>query len=150
MISYRSSTYQHTRWLKIKIYPLVDKKNDYAIVLISDATREHDEQHLLVLQAGDIKAREKQLNQITAASYDMEIDINLVTKESSLRNLKSEVAYFGENRIGSYPITLSEIIDKYISESDRESVSHDLSIDNLIALSESKALDPISVSYYFN
>ena len=150
MISYRSSTYQHTRWLKIKIYPLVDKKNDYAIVLISDATREHDEQHLLVLQAGDIKAREKQLNQITAASYDMEIDINLVTKESSLRNLKSEVAYFGENRIGSYPITLSEIIDKYISESDRESVSHDLSIENLIALSESKTLDPISVRYHLN
>lgn len=60
MFSYHNPSYQHTRWLKIKIYPFIEKKSSYFVVLISDATKEHDQQHMLVSQASDIKTRERQ------------------------------------------------------------------------------------------
>lgn len=150
MISYRSNMYKHTRWLKIKIYQLVEKKTKYSIVLISDATKEHDEQHLLVQQAGDIKAREKQLNQITATSYDIEMDVNLVTSEVHVRNLKEETSYFGQNRIANYQKTLKDIIEQYVSEEDKKEVQKVLTLENLIKLSEEKKLDPISIRYHLN
>ena len=109
MIAYRSYTYKHTRWLKIKLYPIYEKKNEYVIILISDATKEHDQQHLLVSQASDIKAREKQLHQITAMSYDVEMDVNLITEELRLRNLKEDAPYFGVNKIDKY----ENFINKY-------------------------------------
>ena len=34
MFSYRNPNYQHTRWLKIKIYPFIEKKSSYFVVLI--------------------------------------------------------------------------------------------------------------------
>jgi len=150
MIAYRSSSYKHTRWLKIKLYPIYEKKNEYVIILISDATKEHDQQHLLVSQASDIKAREKQLHQITAMSYDVEMDVNLVTGELRLRNLKEDVPYFGVNKIDKYESSLKEIVDTRILESDREEFNNVLSLDNLKKLSEEENLDPISVRYHLN
>lgn len=150
MIAYRSNMYKHTRWLKIKIYPLIDRKSDYSIVLISDATKEHDEQHLLVQQAGDIKAREKQLNQITATSYDIEMDVNLITSEVSIHNLKEETSYFGANRVANYIKTLQDIIEQYVAEEDKTEVQKVLSLENLVSLNEEKKLDPISIRYHLN
>lgn len=150
MIAYRSNMYKHTRWLKIKIYPLIDRKSDYSIVLISDATKEHDEQHLLVQQAGDIKAREKQLNQITATSYDIEMDVNLITSEVSIHNLKEETSYFGVNRVANYIKTLQDIIEQYVAEEDKTEVQKVLSLENLVSLNEEKKLDPISIRYHLN
>ncbi len=150
MIAYRSSSYKHTRWLKIKIYPIYEKKKEYMIILISDATKEHEQQHLLVSQASDIKAREKQLNQITATSYDVEMDVNLVTGELRLHNLKEDSPYFGANKISNYEDTLKEIIDTRILETDREEVKNILSLDHLKTLVEEKKLEPIGVRYHLN
>lgn len=150
MIAYRSSSYKHTRWLKIKIYPIYEKKKEYMIILISDATKEHEQQHLLVSQASDIKAREKQLNQITATSYDVEMDVNLVTGELRLHNLKEDSPYFGANKTSNYEDTLKEIIDTRILETDREEVKNILSLDHLKTLVEEKKLEPIGVRYHLN
>lgn len=150
MIAYRSSSYKHTRWLKIKLYPIYEKKNEYIIILISDATKEHDQQHLLVSQASDIKAREKQLNQITSMTYDVEMDVNLVTGELRLRNLKEDVPYFGASKTDKYESSLNEIIDTRILEDDREEFRNILSLDNLNALVDEEKLDPISVRYHLN
>ena len=87
MITYHNLAYQHDRWIKIKIYPIKEKKNILYIVLISNASKEHDQQHLLVSQASDIKSREQKLNQITSVSYDTEIDINLETGVTTYRML---------------------------------------------------------------
>ena len=59
MLAFKNPAYQHTRWIKVKIYPFKDKKLNYNVILISDVTKEHDQQHLLVTQAADIKTREK-------------------------------------------------------------------------------------------
>ena len=150
MIAYRSSSYKHTRWLKIKIYPIYEKKKEYMIVLILDATKDHEQQHLLVSQASDIKAREKQLNQITATSYDVEMDVNLVTGELHLHNLKEDSPYFGANKVGSYESTLKEIIDTRILETDREEFQNILSLDHLKELVEEQNLEPINVRYHLN
>ncbi len=149
MISYHSDAYKHTRYLKVKIYPIVSKKEELEIILISDATKEHDEQHLLVQQAADIKAREKQLNQITSSSYDIEIDINLASGEGKLRNLKNDVSYFGINRTEDYNNLLNEILEKYVNEEDKENVLNTLSLDNL----KNKILnetEELSVRYSLN
>ncbi len=150
MIAYRSASYRHTRWLKIKMYPIYEKKNEYMIILISDATKEHDQQHLLVSQASDIKAREKQLNQITAMTYDVEMDVNLVTGDLRLRNLKEDVPYFGASTTGRYESILNEIIDTRIIENDREEFKKVLSLDNLKGLVEEEKLEPIGVRYNLN
>lgn len=150
MIAYRSATYKHTRWLKIKLYPIYEKRAEYIIILISDATKEHDQQHLLVSQAGDIKAREKELNQITSMTYDVEIDVNLVTGNSRLRNLKEDMHYFGASKTDNYESVLNEIIDTRILESDREEFRRVLSLDNLKNLMEEENFEPISVRYNLN
>ena len=150
MIAYRSATYKHTRWLKIKLFPIYEKKAEYIIVLISDATKEHDQQHLLVSQASDIKAREKELNQITSMTYDVEMDVNLVTGNSRLRNLKEDMHYFGANKTEDYEGVLNKIIETRIIENDRDEFRRVLSLDNLKSLMDEDNVEPISVRYNLN
>ena len=150
MIAYRSATYKHTRWLKIKLFPIYEKKAEYIIILISDATKEHDQQHLLVSQASDIKAREKELNQITSMTYDVEMDVNLVTGNSRLCNLKEDMHYFGANKTENYESVLNEIIETRILESDRDEFRRVLSLDNLKSLMDEENFEPISVRYNLN
>ena len=59
MVEYSNPLYKHQMWIKIKVFDYKDGNNDYYIVEIIDATKEHERQHLLVSQATDIKAREK-------------------------------------------------------------------------------------------
>lgn len=150
MIAYRSAAYKHTRWLKIKLYPIYEKKAEYIIILISDATKEHDQQHLLVSQASDIKAREKELNQITSMTYDVEIDVNLFTGNSRLRNLKEDMHYFGANKTEDYEGVLNKIIETRIIENDRDEFRRVLSLDNLKSLMDEDNVEPISVRYNLN
>lgn len=151
MIAYRSANYSHTRWLKVKIYSFIEKKADYDIILISDATKEHDQQHLLVTQATDIKARERQLNQITSTSYDVEIDVNMTTGEFVLKNLKDELHYFGANDSGNYEVGINKIIEQFISEENRDEVKKVLSLEKLKKLVEDgKTDDPVYVRYSLN
>ncbi len=146
MFSYRNPSYQHTRWLKIKIYPFIEKKSSYFVILISDATKEHDQQHLLVSQASDIKTRERQLNQITSLSYDIEIDINLTTQEFTLKNLKEDIRYFGDSKKGNYN-ELLDIIKSHIKEEDYNNLSKVLELDNLEKLSNEQLNETTSLKY---
>lgn len=146
MFSYHNPSYQHTRWLKIKIYPFIEKKSNYAVILISDATKEHDQQHMLVSQASDIKTRERQLNQVTTLSYDIEIDINLVTLDFTLKNLKDDIKYLGESKKGKLE-ELADIINNYVLESDRNNLLNLVSLGNLTKLSNEQLSDEISVRY---
>lgn len=150
MISYRNPGYQHTRWLKIKIYPFKDKKVRYHVILISDVTKEHDQQHLLVMQASDIKTREKQLNQITTISYDLEIDINLNTKEFALRNLKPDVSYLGQNVTGNFVLDFESIMENYINKDDFVFFKKEYNIDTLTKKADNKDYEPIIVRYRLN
>ena len=147
MISYHNPNYQHTRWIKIKIYPFKDKKKNYHVIIISDVTKEHDQQHLLVMQASDIKTREKQLNQITSISYDLEIDINIDTKEFSLKNLKPDVAFLGKNTSGNYVLDFESIVTDYINDEDEKFFKDVFSIENLASKAEAKNYEPISSRY---
>ncbi len=149
MVAYHNATYNHTRWIKIKIYPYKDKKMSYHVILISDVTKEHDRQHLLVTQAADIKSREQKLNQITAASYDVEITLQIGTGVFQLKNLKEENNYFGENRTGNTEIELKKIIETYIYEEDQESVLQELEKNGSIRekVEEYKEMEPTSIKY---
>ena len=149
MFSYRNPNYQHTRWLKIKIYPFIEKKSSYYVILISDATKEHDQQHLLVSQASDIKTRERQLNQITSLSYDVEIDINLNSGEFNLKNLKEGIKYFGDKQIGSLE-KLTKIFEISIHPEDIDEVIKNISIENLNSLSNNQVNDELSFRYRLN
>lgn len=150
MFSYRNSSYQYVRWLKVKIYPIIEKKSEYYIILISDVTKDHDKQHLLVTQAGNIKLREHQLNQITASSYDVEMDVNLTTNEAKINNLNDELKYFGQNKEGRYTDILDTLVNKCVKAANRKEVQSVLSLDNLKKISEEEKYEPISVKYQYN
>lgn len=150
MFSYRNSSYQYVRWLKVKIYPIIEKKSEYYIILISDVTKDHDKQHLLVTQAGNIKLREHQLNQITASSYDVEMDVNLTTNEAKINNLNEELKYFGQNKEGRYTDILDTLVNKCVKAENRKEVQSVLSLDNLKKISEEEKYEPISVKYQYN
>lgn len=150
MFSYRNSSYQYVRWLKVKIYPIIEKKSEYYITLISDVTKDHDKQHLLVTQAGNIKLREHQLNQITASSYDVEMDVNLTTNEAKINNLNDELKYFGQNKEGRYTDILDTLVNKCVKAENRKEVQSVLSLDNLKKISEEEKYEPISVKYQYN
>lgn len=150
MFSYRNSSYQYVRWLKIKIYPIIEKKAKYYIILISDVTKDHDKQHLLVTQAGNIKLREQQLNQITASSYEVEMDVNLTTNEARINNLNEDLKYFGQNKEGKYTDILNTLINKCVKEENRQDVLETLSLENLKKLSENESYEPVSVKYKYN
>lgn len=149
MVQYHNPTYQHTRWIKIKIYPTKEKKKTYHIILISDATLEHDRQHMLVTQAADIKSREQTLNQITSASYDVEMTISVGTGIFTMKNLKDNNNYFGSDVSGNYKEELDKIIKEYIFEEDQNLVLEELEKAPQIkeSLLEDKDLDPTYIKY---
>ena len=131
MVEYNNPLYKHQMWIKIKVFDYKDGNNDYYIVEIIDATKEHERQHLLVSQATDIKARETKLNQITQASYDMEINIDLLTGKYDLQYFKKDNLYFGEEKRGNYKEFLDELLENYINTNDREEVLKNMSLDSL-------------------
>ena len=131
MIEYSNPIYNHQMWIKVKIFPYKEKKSNYQVIQIVDATKEHERQHLLVSQASDIKNREIKLNQITASSYDMELNIDIINNTYDLKYFKLDNKYFGEERRGKYTEVLKEILEKYINKNDIDLVYDNLSIDNL-------------------
>lgn len=150
MLSYKKPEYQHVRWIKVKIYPFKDKKKKYHVILISDVTKEHDQQHLLVSQASDIKTRERQLNQITSTSYDVEIDINVSSKDFTIKNLKSNINYLGENRSGNYVLDFDSIFDNHVNKNDLKNVKKMFSINKFMDLYEKKEFEPLIIRYRIN
>lgn len=146
MIEYDNPKYNHQMWIKVKIFPYKEKNGEYYVIQVSDATKEHDRQHLLISQATDIKSRESQLNQITASSYDMEIHINLITNTYDLKYFKLDNKYFGEERRGTYTEGIKRILE-YINENDRELVLSNLSIENLKEHFSKYELNPIVIRY---
>ena len=131
MVEYNNPMYKHQMWIKIKVFDYKDGNNDYFVVEIIDATKEHDRQHLLISQATDIKARETRLNQITAASYDMELNIDIISGKYDLEYYKKDNLYFGDEKSGNYKEFLNNIADNYINVNDKEEFLKNMSIDNL-------------------
>ncbi len=130
LLKYDNPKYNYQMWIRIKIFPYKEKKEEYFIIEIYDATKEHDRQHLLVKQATDIKARESQLNQITASSYDVEMNVNIINNTYDLKYFKKDNLYFGDEKRGNYTEGLKTILN-YINENDRELVYSNFSINNL-------------------
>lgn len=147
MLSYDNPLYQHESWIKIKIYPYKEKKNSYHIIQISDVSKEHSRQHLLITQTVDIKSREKQLNQITSSSYDMEINVNVITHTYELKYFKQDMKYFGLERSGNFNTDFTDIVKKYVNVNDQEEVLKTLSIDNFELKTNLKELEPITIRY---
>ena len=147
MFSYHNPQYQHTRWIRIKIYPFISKKKQYDVILVSDATKEHDQQHLLVSQTKDIKEREHQLNQITSISYDVEMNVDLLTGEMSLRKLKDDAIYFGNNQSGEFASIWKTLVENAIAEEDQTQVLEIFSEENFKNITSGENLEPISIRY---
>lgn len=150
MVSYHHPSYHNPKWFRIRIYPRQEKKERFYIMILSDATKEHDQQHLLVTQASDIKMREQQLNQITATAYDMEWDVDLNNGTLRSHNLKESISYFGEERTGEYSDILPELVRSFIAPEDQEQVIESLLWSNLSELVEQKKLEPITIRYRLN
>ena len=146
MIEYDNPKYNHKMWIKIKIYPYKEKNEEYFIIQVLDATKEHDRQHLLISQATDIKARESTLNQITAKSYDLEMNINLTLNSYELKYFKKDKLYFGEEKRGKYTEELENILN-YINEKDRDLVYSNLNIEFLKDRFSKYELDSIAIRY---
>ncbi|MDD2180752.1 MAG: response regulator [Bacilli bacterium] len=147
MVSYNYIEDETTKRIRVKIYPFTEKKHSYQIISVLDVSKEYAQQHLLIIQAKDIKAREKQLNQITSTSYDFEININMTNKEFNLKNLKGNINYFGSETTGSYDTGIAKIISEYVHEEDQAEVSKELSIDNFRKLIEEENLEPRLLRY---
>ena len=142
MVAYDNPKYNYQMWIRIKIFPY----KDYYIMQITDATKEHDRQHLLVSQATNIKSRESALDQITSKSYDFEININLTRNFYELKYFKTDKLYLGEEKCGVYTKGLEDILN-YINEADRDIVFSNLNIDNLIEHFSKYELDSITFRY---
>ena len=147
MVQYDNPKYNHKVWIRVKMYPYKEKNANYQVIQIVDATKEHDRQHLLISQASDIKNRESQLNQITSSSYDMELDINLISNTCDLKYFKKDNKYFGDEKREKYTEILKEIIDKYINENDKELFYSNLSLSNLKNHFVKYELDSIKFRY---
>ena len=147
MIAYRNPEYQHTRWIKLKIYPYKEKKSSYDVIQISDVTKEHEQQHLLVMQASDIKTREKQLNQITSTSYDIEMDVNVKTGQVEFNKLKADANYFNGIKNGNYNDELNNLVKNFVELNDQDRVLETLSLSSFSNIAEQKNYEPISVRY---
>lgn len=146
MFKYDNPKYNHEMWLRIKIFKVTEKTEENYIIEIMDSTKEHERQHLLITQASDIKSREAQLNQITSASYDMELNINLNTNTYELKYFKKDNLYFGEEKRGTYTEGLKEIL-KYINENDRKEVINNFSLENLYEHFKKFEIDSKTVRY---
>jgi PAS domain S-box-containing protein len=147
MVQYDNPKYNHKVWIRVKMYPYKEKNANYQVIQIVDATKEHDRQHLLISQASDIKNRESQLNQITSSSYDMELDINLISNTCDLKYFKKDNKYFGDEKREKYTEILKEITDKYINENDKELFYSNLSLSNLKNHFVKYELDSIKFRY---
>lgn len=147
MIAYHNPEYQHTRWIKLKIYPYKEKKSSYDVIQISDVTKEHEQQHLLVMQASDIKTREKQLNQITSTSYDIEMDLNIKTGQVEFNKLKADANYFNGIKSGNYTEELNNLVKNFVELNDQDRVLETLSLSNFSNIADRKDYEPISVRY---
>ena len=146
MVEYDNPKYNYQMWIRVKIYPYKDKKEEYYVVQIIDATKEHDRQHLLISQATNIKSRESVLNQITERSYDFEISINLTRNSYELRYFKKDNLYFGEEKRGIYTEELKNILE-YINEKDRDLVYKNFNIEDLKEHFSKYELDSITIRY---
>lgn len=152
MVAYHNTSYQYTRWIRVKIYPFKDKKKSFQVILISDVTAEHDRQHLLVTQAADVKLREQQLNQIEASIYDVEMTIQIGTGVLRLKNLKDISHYFGDNCTGNTKLELKRIVENYVLKEDQKAVLDDI---NKIASMKDDLVNgtysgPTSIKYRYN
>lgn len=147
MVSYHHPNAKESKWIKVMIYPFIEKKKSYQVILVMDVSIEYERQHLLIIQASDIKTRERQLNQITAASYDVEISVNLETGEFKLRNLKEHGHYFGPEISGDYEPEIASLIKEYVHVEDQNQVLEELSISKLKKLASKKDVEPISIRY---
>ena len=146
MIEYDNPKYNHKMWIKVKIFPYKEKNEEYYIIQVTDATKEHERQHLLISQATDIKARESTLNQITAKSYDLEMNINLTLNSYDLKYFKKDKLYFGEEKRGKYTEELKNILE-YINEKDRDLVYSNLNIEALKEHFSKYELDSVIIRY---
>lgn len=133
----------NTKWIRVKIIPLYDKKNLFYIVTVVDATKEHTNNHMLISQASKIKDREKTLNEIILNTYDTEIDVNLDTGISNYIDFKKHIDY-NETKSSNYQDELNKLLDSISSEHKSE-VSQLLSLDNL-----RRQKDIINVRYKIN
>ena len=146
MIEYDNPKYNYQMWIRIKIFPYKNKKEEYYIIEIMDATKEHDRQHLLISQATNIKSRESILNQITSKSYDFEININLNRNSYDLKYFKKDKLYFGEEKHGLYTEELKNILN-YINDNDKDLVYSNFNIESLKDHFLKYELDSVSVRY---
>ena len=146
MILYDNPRYNHDMWIRIKLFSYKENNEHYYIIQIQDATKEHDSQHLLIAQASNIKARESQLNQITAKTYDAEININLVNNTYDLKYYDDSNLYFGNESRGKYDENISTLF-KNVNNSDKELLLEQLSIDNLNNHFSKYELDSLSLRY---
>ena len=152
MVSYNNPSHQYTRWITLKIYPFTDKKKTFQVMLISDATQEHERQHLLVKQAADLKVREQKLHQIEVASFDVEMTIEIGTGVFTLKNLKAINHYFGDNRTGNTKVILKELVDEYVFKDDQPMILDKINQITLMReqLEDGINLEPIIIEYRLN
>lgn len=146
MVSYDNPKYNHEMWVKVKIFIYKEKNEEYFVIRILDATKEHKRQHLLISQAADIKSHESILNQITTKSYDLEMNINLTLNSYELKYFKKDNLYFGEEKRGKYTEELNKLLE-YINESDRELVYSNLNIEALKEHFTKYELDSVAIRY---
>ena len=146
MLEYDNPKYNYPMWIRIKLSKYKEKNNEYYIIQIIDSTKEHDHQHLLITQATDIKSRESILNQITAKSYDFEININVNLNSFYLKYFKKDNLYLGEEKRGNYKEGLDKILE-YVNENDRELVYSNLNIDKLKEHFSKYELDSVVIRY---
>ena len=111
MVAYDNPKYNHEMWVKVKIFIYKEKNDEYFVIRILDATKEHNRQHLLISQAADIKSHESILNQITTKSYDLEMNINLTLNSYELKYFKKDKLYFGEEKRGKYTEELNKLLE---------------------------------------
>ena len=146
MVAYDNPKYNHEMWVKVKIFIYKEKNDEYFVIRILDATKEHNHQHLLISQAADIKSHESILNQITTKSYDLEMNINLTLNSYELKYFKKDKLYFGEEKRGKYTEELNKLLE-YINQNDRELVYSNLNIETLKEHFTKYELDSLSIRY---
>ena len=149
MVFYRHPIHPETasKWIKINIYSFTEKRSSYEVILVSDVTKEYERQHMLIIQASDIKMREKKLDQITSSSYDVEMNVNLVSGDFSLSNLKENAHYFGSVREGNYQDEINNIVKEYVYIDDRDIVLTTLDLSNFTKLTAQEKTEPFSIRY---
>ncbi len=147
IIQYDNPKYNHQMWIRLKLFIYKEKKDKYYVVRVSDATSEHKRQHLLISQASNIKSREAQLAEITAASYDVEINVNLNTNTFDLKYFKLDNLYFGDIKNGNYSNIIKKISDEYVNENDKEMFYNNLSLKNLKKHFENYEINSFSIRY---